>query len=247
MVRVFWGISVKQWMLRTYGLWRSGRDLTHSTLRLLTGEGASWLFVDGHYVDYSVWCCLQETRSIYFCWKVIQKHMNCAACFYRSLISMYILYTACLISLTRNGSLNGDPALEQKIDKLISLPQKNNRRTMRMGPKIRSFPGTKFKWRTVQLSCSFVRNPWKPSSFTVKLARAKLPAKAAGNDCLRFLRVTGGNLPAPACNSHEVFIIRVRADFFKPRDVSFYPVPNTLTKVTICFLWSQWWTFQIWF
>ena len=70
---------------------------------------------------------------------------------------------------------------------------------------------------------------------------------SAGNDCLRFLRVTGGNLPAPAGNSHEVFIIRVRADFFKPRAVSFYPVPNTLTKGTICFLWSHWWTFQIWF
>ena len=52
---------------------------------------------------------------------------------------------------------------------------------------------------------------------------------SAGTDCLRFLRVTGGNLPASA-----VFIVRVRADFFKPRDVSFYPVPNTLTKVTIC-------------
>ena len=70
---------------------------------------------------------------------------------------------------------------------------------------------------------------------------------SAGTDCLPFLRVTGGNLPAPAGNSHEVFIVRVRADFFKPRDVSVYPVPNTLTKVTICFLWSQWWTLQIWF
>ena len=70
---------------------------------------------------------------------------------------------------------------------------------------------------------------------------------SAGTDCLRFLRVTGENLPAPAGNSHEVFIVRVRADFFKPRDVSFYPSPNTLTKVTICFLWSQCWTFQIWF
>ena len=63
---------------------------------------------------------------------------------------------------------------------------------------------------------------------------------------LRFLRVTGGNLPAPAGNSHEVFIVGVQVDFFKPRDVSFYPVPNTLTKVTICCLWSQWWTLQIW-
>ena len=70
---------------------------------------------------------------------------------------------------------------------------------------------------------------------------------SAGTDCLRFLRVPDGNLPAPAGNSHEVFIVRVRADFFKPRDVSSYPVPNTLTKVTICFLWSQWWTLQIWF
>ena len=69
---------------------------------------------------------------------------------------------------------------------------------------------------------------------------------SAGNDCLRFPRVAGGNLPAPAGNSHEVFIVRVRADFFKPRDVSFYPVPNTLTKVNICCLWSQWWTHQIW-
>ena len=56
---------------------------------------------------------------------------------------------------------------------------------------------------------------------------------SAGNNCLRFLRVTGGNLPAPAGKSHEVFIVRVRADFFKSREVSFYPVPNTLTKVTI--------------
>ena len=69
---------------------------------------------------------------------------------------------------------------------------------------------------------------------------------SAGNDCLRFPRVSGGNLPAPAGNSHEVFIVRVRVDFFKPRDVSFYPVPNTLTKVTICCLWIQWWTLQIW-
>ena len=65
---------------------------------------------------------------------------------------------------------------------------------------------------------------------------------SAGTDCLRFLRVTGGNLPAPAGNSHEIYIV-----FFKPRDISFYPVPNTLTKVTICCLWSQWWTLEIWF
>ena len=44
---------------------------------------------------------------------------------------------------------------------------------------------------------------------------------STGTDCLRFLRVTGGNLPAPAGNSHEVFIIRVRVDFFKARAVFF--------------------------
>ena len=70
---------------------------------------------------------------------------------------------------------------------------------------------------------------------------------SAGTICLRFLRVTGGNLPPSAGNSHETFIVRVQADFLKPRDVSFYPVPNTLTKVTICCLWSQWWTLQILF
>ena len=70
---------------------------------------------------------------------------------------------------------------------------------------------------------------------------------SAGTDCLRFPRVTGGNLPAPAGTSHEVFINRVRADFFKNRDNSSYPVPNTSTKVTICCLCSEWWTLQIWF
>ena len=70
---------------------------------------------------------------------------------------------------------------------------------------------------------------------------------SAGNDCLRFPRVTGGNLTAPAGNLRETFIVRVRADFFEPRDVSFYPVPNTLTKVATCCLWSQWYTLQTWF
>ena len=42
---------------------------------------------------------------------------------------------------------------------------------------------------------------------------------SAGNDYLRFPQVTGGILPAPAGNSHEVFIVRVRVDFIKPRDV----------------------------
>ena len=56
---------------------------------------------------------------------------------------------------------------------------------------------------------------------------------SAGNDCLRFPQVTCGNSPAPVGNSHEAFIVRVRVDFLKPRDASFYPVPNTLTEVTI--------------
>ena len=56
---------------------------------------------------------------------------------------------------------------------------------------------------------------------------------SAGNYCLRFPQVTGGNLSAPAGNLGEVFIIRVRADSLKPRDASFYPVPNTLTEVTL--------------
>ena len=111
------------------------------------------------------------------------------------------------------------------------------------------FTSTRLNYTTVYI----VIKKW---NHTVKLERAKLLAKAAGKlirrkkylrmqakisagtDCLRFLRVTGGNLPAPAGNSHEVFIVRVRAEFFKPRDVSFYPVPNTLIK---------WWSLQIWF
>ena len=52
--------------------------------------------------------------------------------------------------------------------------------------------------------------------YTVKLARANLPAMAAGNDCLRFPRVIGGNLPAPAGNLRGAFIDRVVGDFFKP-------------------------------
>ena len=59
--------------------------------------------------------------------------------------------------------------------------------------------------------------------------RAKI---SAGNDCLRFKQVSAGNLPAPAGNLSEAFIVLVRADFLKPRDASFYPVPNTLTEVT---------------
>ena len=70
---------------------------------------------------------------------------------------------------------------------------------------------------------------------------------SVGNDCLRFPWVTGPNLPAFSGNLCEAFIVRVRADFLKPWDVSFYPVPNTLTEVTTCCLWSQWQTLQIWF
>ena len=43
---------------------------------------------------------------------------------------------------------------------------------------------------------------------------------SAGNDCPRFPQVTGGNLLAPAGNLGEAFIVRVRADFLKPKDVS---------------------------
>ena len=89
-----------------------------------------------------------------------------------------------------------------------------------------------------------------PTSYSVKLVRAKLPAMAAGiqycrqnyvrmqakisagNDCLRFPQVTGGNLPALAGNLGETFIVRVRAVILKSRDASFCPVPNTLTEAT---------------
>ena len=44
--------------------------------------------------------------------------------------------------------------------------------------------------------------------------------------------IAGGNLLALAGNLHNVFFVRVRADFIKPRDVSSSPVANILTKVT---------------
>ena len=47
-------------------------------------------------------------------------------------------------------------------------------------------------------------------------------------------------LPPPAGNLLETSIVRVRADYFKSWDVSFYPVPNNLTEETTCCLWSQW-------
>ena len=70
-----------------------------------------------------------------------------------------------------------------------------------------------------------------------RLNYPRMQAKiSASNDCLRFPQVTGGLLPAPAGNLREYVIVRVRADFLKPRDVSFYPVPNTLNEVTTCCL-----------
>ena len=56
---------------------------------------------------------------------------------------------------------------------------------------------------------------------------------SAGNDRLRFPQVTCGNLLAPAGNSREAFIVRVKMDFLKPRDAFFYSVPKTLTEVTL--------------
>ena len=37
-------------------------------------------------------------------------------------------------------------------------------------------------------------------------------------------------------NLREAFIVRVRVDFFEPRDVFLYPVPNKFTKLTTCCL-----------
>ena len=104
----------------------------------------------------------------------------------------------------------------------------------------------------------FLLRPLHLVRYTVKLARANLLAMAAGkvfrwwnylrmrakisagNDCLRFPQVTGGNLTAPEGYLHEAFIVRVTADFIESKNAFFYPVPNNLTKVTICCLWSQW-------
>ena len=76
------------------------------------------------------------------------------------------------------------------------------------------------------------------------------PKITGGNDCLRFPQVTGGNFPAPAGKLGEAFIVPVRSAFFKKKgekDVSFYPGPNTLTKITSCCFWNLGWTLQIWF
>ena len=67
---------------------------------------------------------------------------------------------------------------------------------------------------------------------------------STGNDCLWFPHVTDRNSPAPTGNLHEAFIVPVRADLFKPRDVSLYPASNNSTNVITCRLWSQWYTLQ---
>ena len=90
------------------------------------------------------------------------------------------------------------------------------------------FEKWKIKNKLVQLS---FRHRSAIARYTVKLARAKLPAMAAGkdfrrwnylqmqakfsagNDCLRFRQVTGGNLPAPAGNLTEAFKVLVRIGF----------------------------------
>ena len=60
--------------------------------------------------------------------------------------------------------------------------------------------------------------------------QAKISAR---KDCLRFPQVTCRKLPAPAGNLREALTVRFRAAFLEPRDASFYPVPDTLTKVTL--------------
>ena len=56
---------------------------------------------------------------------------------------------------------------------------------------------------------------------------------SAGNDCLQFPQLTIGNLPALARKLREASTMRVRLDFFKPSNNSYYPVPNNLIKVNI--------------
>ena len=54
-------------------------------------------------------------------------------------------------------------------------------------------------------------------------------------------------MPAPAGNSREASIVRARVEFFKPRDVYLYPIPNSLNKATTCCLWSEWENLQNWY
>ena len=52
-----------------------------------------------------------------------------------------------------------------------------------------------------------------------------MPAKiSAGNDCLRFPQVSGGNFPAPAAKIGEAFIVPVRSAFFKGKGKGTFPL-----------------------
>ena len=97
-----------------------------------------------------------------------------------------------------------------------------------MGITVVRKPKVHCKTGECKITCDGCRYP---------VPEAKLPADASkiseGNDCLRFPQVTCGNLPAHAGNIREAFIVRVRADFLKPRNASFDPVPKTLTEVTL--------------
>ena len=63
-----------------------------------------------------------------------------------------------------------------------------------------------------------------------------------------FAQVTiAGGFPTHAAKLRDAFFVPVKSAFFKPRDVSLYPVSNSLTKVTICCLGGHWWTLQNWF
>ena len=50
-------------------------------------------------------------------------------------------------------------------------------------------------------------------------------------NCQCFPQVTSRNLPALAGNFFEAFIFCARANFIKPMEITFYPVPKNLTKV----------------
>ena len=47
---------------------------------------------------------------------------------------------------------------------------------------------------------------------------------SAGNDCLRFPQVTGGNFPAPVGKLGEAFIVPAMSAFFKRKGEKFYSV-----------------------
>ena len=68
-----------------------------------------------------------------------------------------------------------------------------------------------------------------------------------GEDCLQFLQVIGGILPAPAGDLRETSFVRATVEFFKTRDLYFYPIPNNLTKVTTYCLWNEWKILRNWF